>query len=64
MTIAYDPRPSALPNPGGRYDTPGLRDITDEAVFEEAPDDEPENRFQSDDDWIRMYDGSRMEENY
>jgi hypothetical protein len=64
MSIAYDPRPSVLPTPGSRYETPGLRDITDEVLYEEQPDEKPENQFQADDDWIRMYDGDKMEENY
>lgn len=64
MTIAHDPRPAILPNPGSRYESPGLRDITDEAVYEERPDEQPEKSFPIDDDWIRMYDGNNMEENY
>lgn len=64
MTIAYDPRPSGLPGPGSRYDAPGLRDIIDEAFYDEQPDEQPGKIFPTDDDWIRMYDSNEMEENY
>ena len=64
MTIAYDPKPSVLKTPGNRYETPGLREITDEIIHDEESVEQPETRLDPDEDWIRMYTGKKMEENY
>jgi len=64
MTIAYDPKPSAQQTPGNRYDSTGIREITDETTYEEESDEQPGPRYDPDEDWIKMFTGKKMEENY
>lgn len=64
MTIAYDPKPAIPQTPGIRNVYPNLREITDETIYEEEHDEQPDRLRPSDDDWINMYVGRNMEENY
>lgn len=64
MTIAYDPKSFSQQPPVNRYDSPGLREITDERSYEEESDEQPPARYDPDEDWIKMYSGKKMEENY
>jgi hypothetical protein len=64
MTIANDPKPFTPPPGVNRYDSPGIREITDEVIFQEEPDVPPDPPYSAREDWNRMYTGERMEENY
>lgn len=64
MTIAYDPKPTTSQTPGIRNVYPNVREITDETTYEDGTDDQPDRLRTSDEDWINMYVGKNMEENY
>ncbi|MBC7829386.1 MAG: hypothetical protein H7122_16685 [Chitinophagaceae bacterium] len=63
MTIAYDPKPSVQQAPVNRYEMPGPREITDENMHHDEPD-EIGIPDATDEDWLKMYRGKKMEENY
>ena len=63
MTIAYDPKPSVQQSPVNRHDLPGPRDTNEETELEDKSD-EMAIPDAPDEDWMKMYRGRKMEENY
>ena len=65
MAIANDPKPSQEQMPERTYESSNLREITDENVNDNNDQNEfPDSRQPTAEDWINMYMGKKMEENY
>lgn len=63
MSRAFDPRLQPDPSTNTRSTITDLREMTDEWTSEKAFE---QNRasVEADDEWVKMYSGEKMEENY
>lgn len=64
MTIACEPKPLNTQTQRNVNNFPSLREITDENIYEEKPDENPDGLCNTADDWMKMYLEGNMEENY
>ena len=65
MITSHDPLPAASQAPRSDYDAPSLREMTDEIIHEEEEAiRKPEVLPPPHEDWMHMYSGRKMEENY
>ena len=64
MTIAYEPKPATAQTQRNANNFPTLREITDENIYDEKPDEKRGDPSNPADDWMKRYLEGNMEENY
>lgn len=64
MTGAHDPRQPYQQPTSTRSTSSDLREMTDEWTTEQAFVEQNRASVEEDEDWIKMYSGQKMEENY